>query len=96
MDTLKRIEKIIRESAFDEKKVNPGLKFNPGLALTGVRTTGPRVFPLGMSDHDSIYATLWLKNKRPPPKFIKTRNYNRMDIEKFQLLIKKSFRTTLN
>ena len=40
MDTLKRIEKIIRESAFDKKIKNPGLKFNPGLALTGVRTTG--------------------------------------------------------
>ena len=28
----KRIEKIIRESAFDEKKKKPGLKFNPRLA----------------------------------------------------------------
>ena len=36
----KRIEKIIRESAFDEKKKKPGLKFNPRLALTGLRTTG--------------------------------------------------------
>ena len=35
-----RIEKIIRESAFDEKKKKPGLKFNPRLALTGLRTTG--------------------------------------------------------
>ena len=42
MDTLKRIEKIIRESAFDKKKKKPGLKFNPWLALTCVRTTGPR------------------------------------------------------
>ena len=41
MDTLKRIEKIIGESAFDKKKKKPGLKFNPGLALTGARTTGP-------------------------------------------------------
>ena len=38
----KRIEKIIRESAFDEKKKKPGLKFNPRLALTGLRTTGAR------------------------------------------------------
>ena len=37
----KKIEKIIRESAFDKKKEKLGLKFNPGLALTGVRTTGP-------------------------------------------------------
>jgi len=39
----KKIEKIIRESAFDKKKKKPGLKFNPGLALTRVRTTGPRL-----------------------------------------------------
>ena len=31
-------------AAFDEKKKKPGLKFVPGLALTGVRTTGPRIF----------------------------------------------------
>ena len=42
MDTLKRIEKIILESAFDKKKKKPGLKLIPGLALTGVRRTGPR------------------------------------------------------
>jgi len=42
------------------------------------------VFPLGISDHDLIYAIIRLKNKRPPPKFIKTRNYKRMDIEKFK------------
>ena len=42
LHTLKRIEKIIRGNAFDKKKKNPGLKFNPRLALTGVRTTGPR------------------------------------------------------
>ena len=40
----KRIEKIIRESAFDEKKKNPALKFNPRLALTCLRTTGARSF----------------------------------------------------
>ena len=27
---------------FDEKKKRPGLKFNPGLALIGLRTTGSR------------------------------------------------------
>ena len=32
----KKVEKIIRESAFNKKKKRPGLKFNPGLALTGV------------------------------------------------------------
>ena len=39
----KRIEKILRESAFDEKKKKRGLKRNLGLAQTSVRTTGPRV-----------------------------------------------------
>ena len=43
MDTLKRIQKIIRESAFDNRKKKTALTFNPGLVLTGVRTTGPRV-----------------------------------------------------
>ena len=38
----KKIEKIIRESASDKKKKKPRLKFNPRLALTAVRTTGPR------------------------------------------------------
>ena len=37
----KKIEKIIQENAFDKKKKKPRLKFNPGLALTGVRTTRP-------------------------------------------------------
>ena len=38
-DTLKRIEKILWESAFDQKKKKPGLKFNPELALSGARPT---------------------------------------------------------
>ena len=36
------MEKIIRERAFDKKIKEPGLKFNPRLALTGVRIIGPR------------------------------------------------------
>ena len=34
------IEEIIRESAIDKEKTTPGLKFNPGLVLIGLRTTG--------------------------------------------------------
>ena len=41
MATLKRIEKIVQENPFDEKKKRPGLKFNPGSALIGLQTTGP-------------------------------------------------------
>ena len=41
----KKLEKTIWESAFDKKKKKPGLKFNPGLALTGVQATGPRSGP---------------------------------------------------
>ena len=37
----KKIKKIIRESAFVNTKKKPRLKFNPGLALTRFRTTGP-------------------------------------------------------
>ena len=32
-------KKIIREDAFDEKKKRPGLKFNPGSVLIGLRIT---------------------------------------------------------
>ena len=37
---LKKLAKIIRENTFQQKKKKPGLKFNPGLALIGLRTTG--------------------------------------------------------
>ena len=42
VDVLKRIEKIIRDNACEQKKKKPGLKFNPGLALTDLRATRPR------------------------------------------------------
>jgi len=41
LDALKRIERIIGENAFEQKKKKPGIKFNPRLALIGLRTTGP-------------------------------------------------------
>ena len=37
------MEEIIRESAIDKEEKTPGLKFNPGLVLIGLRTTGPSV-----------------------------------------------------
>ena len=40
LDALKRIEKIVRENAFEQKKKKPRLKFNLGLMLIGLRTTG--------------------------------------------------------
>ena len=39
LDALKRTEKIIRENDFEQKKKNPGLEFNLGLALIGLWTT---------------------------------------------------------
>ena len=36
----KRIEQIIWENAFEQKKKKPRYKFNPGLALIGPRTAG--------------------------------------------------------
>jgi len=34
----------MRENAFEQKNKKPGLKFNPGLALIGLRTTELRSF----------------------------------------------------
>ena len=42
------------------------------------------VFPLGISDHNLIYATIRLKNKRPLPIIVKTRDYKRKDIRGFR------------
>ena len=50
--TLKRIEKIVGENAFDEKKKRPRLKFNPGLALISLQTTGPRILGLFSNTRD--------------------------------------------
>ena len=41
--------------------------------------TSSAAVPLGLSDHNLIYATLRLKNKRPPPTIIKTRDYKKLD-----------------
>ena len=37
----KKNREIIRENAFEQTKRKPWLNFNPGLALFGLRTTGP-------------------------------------------------------
>ena len=37
--TSKKIEKIIQENSFEQKKRKPRLKFNPGLALISLQTT---------------------------------------------------------
>lgn len=39
---------------------------------------------MGISDHNLIYATIRLNNKRPPPKIVKTGDYKRIDIESFK------------
>ena len=41
LDALKKREKIPRENAFEQQKKKPRLKFNPGLGLIGLQTTGP-------------------------------------------------------
>ena len=51
---LKRVENIIRGNAVDQKKKKAGLKFNPGLALIGLRTTGPSAIP-GFVTIDNTY-----------------------------------------
>ena len=47
-----------------------------------INTSG--VFPLGISDHNLVYATMRLKNKRPPPKYVKTRNYKKLNLDNFK------------
>ena len=37
----KYIEMLVYKAPFENKKKKAGLRFNPGLVLTGVRTTGP-------------------------------------------------------
>ena len=36
------MEKFIQENSFKQKREKARLKFNPGLTLIGLRTTGPR------------------------------------------------------
>ena len=57
----KKNKENIRESAFDSKKKKPGLKFNLRLALTGVRTTGPRSITKLNKITDVIQVTLTVK-----------------------------------
>ena len=40
--------------------------------------------PLGISDHNLIYSTIMLKNKRPPPKIICVRQFQNFDEKKFK------------
>ena len=40
MDALKSKKRFIQENAFKQKREKPRLKFNPGLTLIGLRTTG--------------------------------------------------------
>ena len=42
LDAPLKVEKMMRENAFEQKKKKPGLKFSPELALIGFQTTGPR------------------------------------------------------
>ena len=42
LKAVKRMQKIIRENTSEIKKKISRLKFNPGLALIGLRTTFPR------------------------------------------------------
>ena len=41
---FKRPLKIDCENAFQQEKQEPWLNCNPGLVLTGLRTTGPRAY----------------------------------------------------
>ena len=47
-----------------------------------VRATG--VLPLGITDHSLVYATIRLKQKRPPPVVITVRNFKQFNTENFK------------
>ena len=72
MDDLKRIEKIIRENASEKKEKKPGLKFNLGLALLGLRTTGSRILvdSLCYTKYHSDLSRLYLIDISPRAIFI--------------------------
>ena len=44
MTNLKLHKKLAMDNTFIQEKLLPLLTFNPGLALTGFRTTRPRAF----------------------------------------------------
>ena len=41
-------------------------------------------YPLGISDHNLVYAVARLVCKRPPPKFVQIRNYNKLNEKSFK------------
>lgn len=50
-----------------------------------INTSG--AFPLGISDHNLVYATMRLKNNRPQPKYVKTlktRNFKNFNLDNFR------------
>ena len=47
LDVLKRIVKIFPKRLLNKEIKKPELKFNPGLGLSGLWTTGPRIFRAG-------------------------------------------------
>ena len=54
---LQKIEKIIWENVFEQKKKKPGLKFNPEFALISFQTNGPWSWSTSTST-----STLFIKN----------------------------------
>ena len=54
----KRIEKIVQENAFDEKKKRSWLKFNPGLALINLlafEQLGPGLLDFAIEHVNSVF-----------------------------------------
>ena len=41
-------------------------------------------YPLGISDHNLVYTVARLVCKRPPPKFVHIRNYNKLNEKSFK------------
>ena len=72
LDALKKIGKIIRENAFKQKKKIPRLNFYSGLALIGLRTTGPWVQGIFFSYQQCRYAAKSSRPSREPYQTVST------------------------
>jgi len=64
LDALRRREKIIQENTFKQTKKKPRLKFNPGLALNCLQTTGPRALKNTGKNMLAVFEPILLSRKR--------------------------------
>ena len=64
----------MRENAFEQKRKKPGLKFNPGLALIGLWTTGPWSFLWNCTFLGMVWSLPPAQGSRPKELVYKAQN----------------------